>query len=134
MFPCLALLPDVPRLCGLAGACMEQLPLTGCLGKASLERAVHSALFAACPLLCDGSSERPSRPAWAVCCLPLQWLPQVPPSTSSPHRIHLPLLPTRGQVGEGSLSFLVCPSAVGGKGQLRGLCMTKHSLFKTCFP
>lgn len=37
-----------------------------------------SALPAVRPVFCDGSSERPARPAWALCCLPLQWLPQVP--------------------------------------------------------
>ena len=42
-----------------------------------------SALPAVCPVFRDGSPERPAGPAWALCGLPLQWLPQVPSLTVS---------------------------------------------------
>lgn len=45
---------------------------------------LYSALPTVCPVFCDGSSEGSARSARALCCLPLQRVPQVTPTPHHP--------------------------------------------------
>ncbi|KAK2092211.1 Sodium-dependent multivitamin transporter [Saguinus oedipus] len=68
----------------LLGHVQRELPYRATLGRPlSEDSSAPPALLAVRPVLCDRSPEGSAWPAGAFCCLPLQWLPQVPALTIS---------------------------------------------------